>query len=219
MPNYGLSPEHIKRFSRGGGREAYITLQWIKKPDNFDPKMLVELQAIQNAGIEPSPVSAHGALQNVDALFEGTGESLPSTVILDYLYGIAAYKAWRSGREHDGDEHDDSLKQMDAYRNEHYVKIPPLSPQTDDTDDTDVASGPDDPNDSEYIPQEHYLSTRRSGLEEAMDELQMFLMNICGITPEMAAERRQKEIEREEQAAQEASRNKVMEWRNHLDVY
>ena len=51
-----------------------------------------------------------------------------------------------------------------------------------------------------------------------MDELNMFLMYIHGIAPEMAAERRQKEIEREERAAQEASRNKVMEWRDHLDV-
>ena len=51
-----------------------------------------------------------------------------------------------------------------------------------------------------------------------MDELNMFLMYIHGITPEMAAERNQKEIEREEQAAQEASRSKVTEWRNHLDV-
>ena len=38
-----------------------------------------------------------------------------------------------------------------------------------------------------------------------MDELNMFLMYIHGITPEMAAERNQKEIGREEQAAQEAS--------------
>jgi len=44
-------------------------------------------------------------------------------------------------------------------------------------------------------------------------------MRIYGITPEMSAEREQKEIEREERAAKEASRSKVMEWRNHLDVY
>ena len=61
--------------------------------------------------------------------------------------------------------------------------------------------------------------TTRSGLEETMDELNMFLMHIHGITPEMAAERRQREIERKERVAQEASRSKVMEWRNHLDIY
>jgi len=41
-----------------------------------------------------------------------------------------------------------------------------------------------------------------------MDELNMVLMYMHGITPEVAAERRQKEIEREERVAQEASRSK-----------
>ena len=151
--------------------------------------MLAALQAIQNAGIDPPPSMAHDALQNVDALFGGTGVSLPSTFILDYIYGIAAYKAWRSRRG-------DGFNQMKAYRNEHYAQIPPP---------------PSDPR-KRHTP-------RRSGLEETMDELNMVLMYIHGITPEMAAERRQKEIEREERAAQEASRSKVMEWRNHLGVY
>ena len=150
--------------------------------------MLEVLQVIQDAGIDPSPSTAHGALQNVDALFGGTGVPLPSTVILDYHYGIAAYKAWSSKRG-------DGFNQMKTYRNEHYAQIPPPPPSS------------------------HFPSTRRSGLEETMDELNMFFMHIYGITPEMAAERNQKEIEREEQAAQEASRGKVMEWRNHLDVY
>ena len=159
---------------------------------------------------------AHDALQNVDALFGGTGVSLPSTVILDYIYGIAAYKAWRSRRG-------DGFNQMKAYRNEHYAQIPPRpSSPPDGIDDTDVTSGPDNRNDSDYKPRQprkRYTRTRRSGLEETMDELNMVLMYMHGITPEMAAERRQKEIEREERVAQEASRNKVMEWRNHLDVY
>ena len=88
--------------------------------------------------------------------------------------------------------------------------------------DDDVTSGPDGPNDSDCKPpqpRKRYTPTRRSGLEETMDELDMFFMYIHGITPEVAAELRQKEIEREEWAAQEASRSKVMEWRNHLDVY
>ena len=48
-----------------------------------------------------------------------------------------------------------------------------------------------------------------------MDELNMVLMYLHGITPEVAAERRQKKIEQEERAAQEASRNKVTEWKNN----
>jgi hypothetical protein len=79
------------------------------------------LQAIQNAGIDPHPKTAFDLLQNVDALFRGEGVPLPSTVILDYHYGIAAYKAWRSKRG-------DGFNQMKAYRNEHYAQIPPPPP-------------------------------------------------------------------------------------------
>ena len=162
-----------------------------------------EFQLIQDVSRVPSSSLAFDGLQNVDALFGGTGVPLPSTVILDYLYGIAAYKAWRSKRG-------DGFDQMKAYRNEHYAQIPPPPPC------------PSSPDDADYIPtkpRNRYRSTRRSGLEETMDELNMFLMYINGFTPEMAAERNQKEIEREEQAAQEASRRKVMEWRKHIDVY
>jgi len=213
-PNYGLRPEDIKRFRRGDERQAYITLQWIKKPKKYDPTKAEAFKAIQDAGIIVPPSFAHEALQSVDALFGGEGVPLPFTVILDYLYGVAAYAAWRS-KSHDG------FEQMRAYRNANYVGIPPLPPSPDGLDETDVTSGPDDPGDSEYKPAQprKQYTTSRGDLEEAMDELNLFLMYIHGITPEMAAERRQKEIEREEQAAQEASRSKVMEWRNHLDVY
>jgi hypothetical protein len=173
------------------------------------------LQAIQNAGIDPARDMAHSALQNVDALFQGEGVPLPFTVILDCVYGIAAYNAWRSKRG-------GGFNRMRAYRNEHYAQIPPPSAPPDDIYDTDVTSGSDDPKNSNYNlpkPRNTRTSTRRSGLEETMDELDMVLMYMHGITPEMAAERRQKEIEREERAAQEASRSKVMEWKNHLDVY
>ena len=169
-------------------------------------------QTLQNAGVTPALSWAHDALQNVDALFRGEGVPLPDTVILDYLYGVAAYKAWRSN-------HGDGFNQMRAYRDKHYANIPPppAAPQDgiDDTD-TDVTSGPDDPNEPDYKPPQpwkRHTATRRSGLEETMDELNIVLMYLQGITPEMVAERRQKEIDREERAALEASRSKVMEWR------
>ena len=106
---------------------------------------------------------------------------------------------------------------MKACRNLYYAQIPPLTPAPPE----DVTSGPGGPNDSDFKPpqpQKRYTPTRRGGLEDAMNELNMFSMYIHGVTPKMAAERRQKEKEQEERAAQEASRSKVMEWRNHLDV-
>ena len=37
--NTAIEPtlEHLKRFSQGHEREVYITLQWIKKPEDYDP--------------------------------------------------------------------------------------------------------------------------------------------------------------------------------------
>ena len=90
------------------------------------------------------------ALQNIDAVFRGEGDPLPSTVILDYLYGIAAYKAWRSKRG-------DSFNQLEAYCIGHYAQIPPTSSAPPGgIDDTDVTSGPDDPNDSDHKPRKRH---------------------------------------------------------------
>ena len=87
-----------------------------------------------------------------------------------------------------------------------------LPPPPEDIDETDVIPEPDNPNDSDYAPPEdiddtdvtsgpnnldykpprkHYAPTRRNGLEETMDEDELKIY-IHGITPEMAAERRQK---------------------------
>jgi hypothetical protein len=100
----------------------------------------------------------HFFLQNVDALFRGEGVLLPSTVILDYHYDIAAYKAWCSKRGN-------GFIQTKVYRKEHYARIPPPPPallEGIDDSDTDVTPGPDDPNDSDYNKEE------LSGVNHAM---------------------------------------------------
>ena len=142
---------------------------------------------------------AHIVLQNVDALLQGEGGSLSSTVILNYIDGITTYKAWHSNCVNN---------LMDDYHKTHHTKIPP------------IPSAPPDDMDTDYNPPREWKchTPTRSGLEEMMDKLNMFLMYIHGIIPEMAAECRQKEIEWKEWAAQEVSQSKVMEWRNHLDV-
>ena len=162
-------------------------------------------QKSQNAGIDIAPSTAHNALQNVDALFQGDeGVPLPSSVFLDYFYGIVAYNAWGSSNRGDG------FNKIKAYREEHYANIPPrLYGQPDDCNDSDAKY-----NLYKHLPRKR--PRRKSGMEETMDELNIFLMYLHGITPERAAESRQKEIEQEEQ---EVGRSKVMEWRNHLDVH
>jgi hypothetical protein len=184
----------------------------LKEPE-IKPASSRAVELLENAGEEIPIDLALGVGRNVDALFDGEGAPLPSTVIVDYVYGVAAYKCWRSNINN----------VMHAYRNEHYASIkssgraPP-----DDTDDT-FTSEPDDYNGSDYDPNEPRTPKssprirRRveSGLAKTMDELNVFLMRIHGITPEEVIKRREKEIEQEERAAREASRIKVMEWRKH----
>ncbi|KAH9980904.1 hypothetical protein BGW80DRAFT_1267112 [Lactifluus volemus] len=182
-PNYGLLPEHIRRLQRGDLRADYITLH-CAHPD-FDLALF------------PSLLEA-GA--NVDALFQGDGDSPPSTLILDYVYGVAAYNAWQS--KFDGD-----FEVMKQYHDKHYKGL-----HTDPSDETY------DPHRSQKHSRTGRRDERENDLAKAMDRLNRYVMHIRGITPEEAAERRQKEIEQEERAAQEASRNKVMEWMKDQDI-
>jgi hypothetical protein len=119
-------------------------------------------------------------LQNVNALLGGDEVPLPFTFILDYLYGIVVYKAWCS-------KSNDGFNQLEEYRNEHYARrsAPPGG-----MDDTDVPSEPEDPNYSPSRSRKCYTPTGTSGLEETMDELNMFFMRIYGITPEMGSRAR-----------------------------
>jgi hypothetical protein len=137
---------------------------------------------------------------NVDALFQGDGDSPPSTLILDYVYGVAAYNAWQS--KFDGD-----FEVMKQYHDKHYKGL-----HTDPSDETY------DPHRSQKHSRTGRRDERENDLAKAMDRLNRYVMHIRGITPEEAAERRQKEIEQEERAAQEASRNKVMEWMKDQDI-
>ncbi|KAH9993788.1 hypothetical protein BJV77DRAFT_1067067 [Russula vinacea] len=66
-PNYGLEPDDIWRVDPGPTRHTHITLHQLVK---------------------------HRA--HVDAVFQGTGEHLPPDILLDYMYGVAAYKCWRA---------------------------------------------------------------------------------------------------------------------------
>ncbi|KAH9174859.1 hypothetical protein EDB89DRAFT_1848353 [Lactarius sanguifluus] len=67
-PNYGLDPTDIPRVDLGQARTAHFTLQQLKVPEDY------------------SPATA--------AALEGTENILPPTMILDYMYGVAAYKQW-----------------------------------------------------------------------------------------------------------------------------
>jgi hypothetical protein len=167
------------------------------KPEGDDPVTLADLR--DRRLLNPSAAFSYGA--HMDAQFQGTGILLPPAIILDYLYGVAAYNCWKS-RQGDDDVH----AVMRSYRREHYADIPRMPPSNDDDD----AHGPDPPTSLQRRP---YMSIRRGDvMATAMDKLNSVLMSLQGITPQEAANRREKRMEEEELRAQEASRRKVMEW-------
>jgi len=144
----------------------------------------------------------------LDIMFQGTGTPPPSDVILDYMYGVAAFKCW--GIEA-------SREMLRKYYESHYkvlLAVPNPHSGDDGADDggngdCDDGNDGDDPNAS----QQYYSSTSRgTEMATAMDNLNTYIMLLQGTSPEDAARRWEKRMEEKEQIAQQASRNKVMEW-------
>src|ERR1700749_227512 len=80
-----------------------------------------------------------------DACIAGTGISPPSTIVLDFMYGVAVYRRWGSGHD---------IKQVMQHRfTEHYKSIPILPASLPSSDD-DSSPESDDLNDDndEYKP-------------------------------------------------------------------
>jgi len=228
-PNYGLISSDIHRFARGPPDGRHITLQQLEKPGGDDPVQLA-------ITVNPLAAFAYGA--HIDAIFQGTGNSLPPDIILDYVYGVAAYKRWRGG--HGGQVHG----AMERYRVAHYVDIPiPPCPRSNEDEDDDPSSEEkDDRNDPDYnsndgsaeernnahdpnsppatsLQRRRYQSERGGEvMARAMDELNTVLMSICGTTPQEAAERSEKRVGEEELKAREVGRSKVMQWMRTADV-
>ena len=197
----------------------HFTFQQFVVPARYDP-----VHAAAMAGLSQSfgPFIALGFGLSVDALFQGTGSPLPPAVISDYVYGIAAYSHWKSRCV--------VHSMMEDYRQEHYIGIPsiPSSSQSDDDGEIrhDPNDGGDDPDDLDFDPHMPgaaqwmlHKSTRAGDIRlKEMDELNVVLMMVQGITPQEAANRRGKQREEEELKVQEVSQRKVIEWRNTMDI-
>ena len=191
------------------------------EPEGYDRgEAELMLNTLRQAMATPAPRSYYIGLDyfglglSVDANFQGTattppigtdttppiGTDTPPIILLNFMYGVAAYKRWRSPP---------GVDIINAYFTEHYAEhyktIPvPQAPSGESESPSDEQEQ-EDPNDPDYVPD-------NSSMEDAMDELDMVRMYIRGITPEEAAIRWEKRLKEEEQMAQEAGRRKVMEW-------
>ena len=210
-PNYGLEPTDIPRFVARGparGTNDYIILHQLKplhSEQDTHPVLSSDLQA----NLHPHTAYTMGA--HIDTRFSGTGLGLllplPPNIILDYLYGVAAYKCWRSEQKvHDV---------MSTYRREQYDHIPLLprpSPTASDATVAGVFFDDDDPRDLDYDPvASQETAPQEDEMAQTMDDLNLMLMRVNGITPQDLADKWAKQLE-EEVVAQEKSRRKVMAW-------
>jgi hypothetical protein len=98
--------------------------------------------------------------------------------------GVAAYRMWRSDPESVHDV-------MSAYHRKNYADIPPPPRR---------------------IPTGASQNRAENEMAQAMDDLNLFLMRVNGITPQDLADKWEKRMEEEERVAQEKSRSKVTEW-------
>ena len=64
----------------------HFTLQHLKNPSGYFPEAIASIP-------NPPPYMAFLSGVCVDAMFQ-PGSSLPPAIILDYMYGVAAYKCW-----------------------------------------------------------------------------------------------------------------------------
>lgn len=148
-----------------------------------------------------------------DARIAGTGVSPPSTVILDFMYGVIAYQCWGSGQ---------AIKEVLQERfTDNYESIPiPLgSPHSSDSSGFPERDNPDD---GDYIPYRqvrgrNHSSNVSDGVLQAMDDVLALSMFLKGTSPESMAAERQRQEEVEELHEQEASVVKVQGWQQHPD--
>ena len=150
-------------------------------------------------GQSPDPALCYPLGLQVDAVFRGTkaAELQPSAIILDFLYGVASYALWKSGN--------DVHAVLNKYRKDHYESIP-MPPPAHLSDDDDIL---DDTGQSKIV---EGGVRRGDKMARAMDELNLVLMLLSGTIPDEVARKREKEMEEQEQNAQEAGKRKVAEW-------
>lgn len=210
-----MGPGDIHRIDDGPPRVDHITLQYLIAPDNYNPilgQALIYLA--ENAG-EPTVPIAHFRGFNVDARFPITGDpahNVPPSLLLDFLYGAAAYRLWKSASLHDV---------VKKYHEENFSSITPGLPRSKPSyprrgGDEPVGSNPSG-NYQPLLLETAHLSRPTYGLSEAMDDLGIVGMIVKGITPQEAAKRREERRREDELLAQKASQHKVTEWMKALD--
>jgi len=149
-----------------------------------------------------------------DAVFTGRSQDRdenepPPAILLDFMYGAAAYERWGNGQEMARVIHDNFVQ--------NYKDIP-IVLEPDDSFGEDSGSKPDGPADGDCVdPGSSNPVGRRQNSESiinAMDNMNALMMHMSGLTPEIRMAKWQKEVEEEQSKKEVISRSKVLEWMN-----
>ena len=142
-----------------------------------------------------------------DAHFTGHGTQQPLALILDFVYGVAAYNRWGVGQ--------DIKKAMQNRFTEHLNSIPILPDST--SSDSENSPESDDNDDDEYTPPRqprgrNHASEMSNEMLRSMENVLRLSAFMKGTTPEGMAAEIQRQEEAEELRAKKASKMKVEEW-------
>jgi hypothetical protein len=160
------------------------------------PRSRITLQHLMPP-VESKPIEAR------DAHFANSIQiSPPPAILLDYMYGAAAYRRWGAGESMDG--------LMQRRFVEYYKPIPllPRSPSSSESGD----SRDDDFEPRTQPGRRRHRTDMSTEMLQAMDNILRLSMWLKGTTPEEVAAERERRREEEELRAQKAGRVKVLEW-------
>jgi hypothetical protein len=162
------------------------------------------------------PDSSLYPLPDDDARLVGTEGPLPPMVILDYVYGVAAYNNWRSGKK-------DVHEKLVSYYKDHYepaLTRPPPMPTDDFDNGQQYSSSDDDKKDTTYDPGHNTRERGEGRPQEYLDAMDAVLALTLRIQQQMIPQEVLAKVQQQRDEAQlrerDVSRMKVEEWRRTI---
>jgi len=151
--------------------------------------------------IVPDP--ARHSFPEDDARLVGSENELPPAILLDFIYGVAAYQRWKI---------DDAIhRKLSSYYTDKYEKIRPELDST-ESSGSEQADPSNDSDDLEGRP-------GMPGFLDAMDNLMDISLRVRLRTmPDEVAARLQRQEQEEELREQEGRRTKVLGWMERTDA-
>ncbi|KAI0255682.1 hypothetical protein BJV78DRAFT_1172482 [Lactifluus subvellereus] len=147
---------------------------------------------------------SYAPVPDLDAHLTSAEELFPPAIILDYVYGAAAYQLWKSNQQ--------VHEKLQTYFTDNYqLTLRRWSP----------GSEPDDDCDADYVPgpiTPPGIGEDSDGMWlDPMDEMNLALMIHSGVSLKDWAANSQQQQEEEEERERGASQAKVMEWIGRIE--